>query len=142
MRFDFSTAHRILFGRGVVQEAPSLAAGLGRHALVVTGSGAARAEPLLAGLHSRSVQTSVFQVAGEPAVGDVLAGMEQARQAGCDLVIGLGGGSVLDAGKAIAALLANGGDPLDYLEVVGRGQPLTQPSLPVIAIPTTAGTGS
>jgi alcohol dehydrogenase class IV len=60
----------------------------------------------------------------------------------CDFVIGFGGGSVLDTGKAIAALLANGGDPLDYLEVIGRGQPLTKPSAPYIAIPTTAGTGA
>lgn len=68
--------------------------------------------------------------------------MARAEAAGCDLVIGLGGGSVLDTAKAVAALLANGGDPLDYLEVVGRGQPLTRPSLPCIAAPTTAGTGS
>jgi len=72
----------------------------------------------------------------------VRAGVNQARTAGCDHVIGLGGGSVLDAAKAIAALLANGGDPLDYLEVVGRGRPLAKPSLPCIAAPTTAGTGS
>ena len=63
-------------------------------------------------------------------------------KSGCDLVIGLGGGSAIDAAKAIAALAANGGDPLDYLEVVGRGQSLAQPSLPCIAIPTTAGTGA
>ena len=52
------------------------------------------------------------------------------------------GGSALDAAKAIAALGANGGDPLDYLEVIGRGRPLERPSLPLIAVPTTAGTGS
>jgi len=57
-------------------------------------------------------------------------------------VLALGGGSALDAAKAIAALLGNGGDPLDYLEVVGRGQPLTRAGTPLIAIPTTAGTGS
>ena len=70
------------------------------------------------------------------------AGTAAAGAAGCDLVIGFGGGSALDAAKAIAALTANGGDPLDYLEVVGRGQPLARPSLPFIAVPTTAGTGS
>jgi len=57
-------------------------------------------------------------------------------------VVAFGGGSVLDAGKTIAALLGNGGDPLDYLEVVGAGRPLTRPSAPFVAIPTTAGTGS
>jgi alcohol dehydrogenase class IV len=58
------------------------------------------------------------------------------------LVVAAGGGSALDAGKALAALLTNTGDPLDYLEVIGRGQPLTQPAAPCIAVPTTAGTGS
>jgi alcohol dehydrogenase class IV len=81
-------------------------------------------------------------VAGEPTVDVARAGIAVAREAACDLVIALGGGSALDAGKAVAALLGNGGDPLDYLEVIGRGQPLTRPSLPAVAIPTTAGTGA
>jgi alcohol dehydrogenase class IV len=57
-------------------------------------------------------------------------------------VIGFGGGSALDGAKAIAALTANDGDPLDYLEVIGKGKPLRRVPLAVIAIPTTAGTGS
>ena len=85
---------------------------------------------------------TVFAVAGEPTLDTARAGVAAARDAGCDLVIGFGGGSALDAAKAIAALVANGGDPLDYLEVIGAGQPLARPSLPTIAIPTTAGTGS
>src|ERR1019366_3064627 len=76
----------------------------------------------------------------------VRQGTQLARDAACDLVIALGGGSAIDAGKAIAAILgngeANGGDPLDYLEVVGQAKPLNRPSAPFIAIPTTAGTGS
>jgi len=60
----------------------------------------------------------------------------------CDFVIGFGGGSVIDTGKAIAALLTNGGDPLDYAEVIGKGQPFTKSSAPYMAIPTTAGTGA
>jgi alcohol dehydrogenase class IV len=72
----------------------------------------------------------------------VIEGTRQAREAGCDLIIGFGGGSALDTGKVIAALLTNGGDLLDYLEVIGQGRPLTQPSAPFIAIPTTAGTGT
>lgn len=57
-------------------------------------------------------------------------------------MIGFGGGSVLDTGKAVAALVANGGEPLDYLEGIGRGNALSKPSLPYIAVPTTAGTGA
>ncbi len=142
MRFEFATANRILFGPGIVADAPPLAAGLGRRPLLVTGRSPGRAESLLARLCEQGLEPATFSVAGEPTVADALAGVEAARQAGCDLVIGFGGGSVLDAAKAIAALAANGGDPLDYLEVVGRGQPLRKPSLPCIAIPTTAGTGS
>jgi alcohol dehydrogenase class IV len=59
-----------------------------------------------------------------------------------DVVVACGGGSAIDCGKAVAALLGNGGDPLDHLEVVGRGEPLAKPSAPFVAVPTTAGTGS
>jgi alcohol dehydrogenase class IV len=79
-------------------------------------------------------------VPGEPTVELARAGV--AAAAGCQAVIACGGGSALDAGKAIAALAANGGDPLDYLEVIGRGRKLERPSLPFVAIPTTAGTGA
>jgi alcohol dehydrogenase class IV len=81
-------------------------------------------------------------VQGEPTIELVREGTKYARAERCDMVIGFGGGSVLDAGKAIAALLGNDGDPLQYLEVIGNGEPLTKPSAPYIAIPTTAGTGS
>lgn len=69
-------------------------------------------------------------------------GARCARSRGFDVVAAVGGGSVLDAAKAVAAFAANPGDPLDYLEIVGRGRPLTSAPLPVVAIPTTAGTGS
>ena len=72
----------------------------------------------------------------------VRAGAAAAREHSADVVIGIGGGAVLDAAKVIAALVTNGGDPLDYAEVVGDGRPLSAPSLPVVALPTTAGTGS
>jgi alcohol dehydrogenase class IV len=115
---------------------------MGRHALVVTGRAVVRAEPLLDSLHEQGITTTLFSVAGEPSTESVREGTALARGAGCDLVIGFGGGSPLDAGKAIAALLTNGGDPLDYLEVIGNGRALTQPPVPFIAIPTTAGTGT
>jgi alcohol dehydrogenase class IV len=91
-------------------------------------------------LSAQGIPFDEFHVHGEPTVDVVRAGTQAAK--GCDLVIGLGGGSVLDAGKAIAALGTNRGDIFDYLEVIGKGQPLIESSLPYIAIPTTAGTGT
>lgn len=142
MKFEFATATRIIFGAGTLREIGPLAAALGGRALVVGGQTAQRLTPLLDLLHAQGIKTSIFSVPGEPTIDLVLEGVQQARTAHCDLVIGMGGGSVLDAGKAIAALLTNPGDPLDYLEVIGRGQALTAPSAPYIAIPTTAGTGA
>jgi alcohol dehydrogenase class IV len=85
---------------------------------------------------------STFSVSGEPTLETVLSGARLAREEACKVVIGFGGGSVIDAGKAIAALVTNQGILLDYLEVVGKGQLLAQPPAPYIAIPTTAGTGA
>lgn len=142
MRFEFATATRIIFGAGALREAGKIAVELGRRALVVTGRSAARAGPLLDVLAAEGIGITIFSVAGEPTTEVARQGTEQARASACDLIVGFGGGSVLDTGKAIAALLANGGDSLDYLEVIGKGRPLTQPSAPYIAIPTTAGTGA
>jgi alcohol dehydrogenase class IV len=142
MRFEFATASRVIFGPGVLREAGSLAAGFGRRALVVTGRDASRARKLSALLGENGVAFSVFAIPGEPLLGMVQAGVAQARREDCELVIGFGGGSALDAGKAIAAIMTNQGDLLDYLEVIGRGRALSQPPASFIAIPTTAGTGS
>jgi alcohol dehydrogenase class IV len=134
MRFEFATATRIVFGPGTIQEIPAAAADLGRRALLVTRR--------FADTKAAGIDGVPFPVSGEPSVDLVRQGAQQARDEACDLVIALGGGSAIDAGKAIAALITNPGDPLDYLEVVGQGKPLTRPSAPFIAIPTTAGTGS
>jgi len=142
MKFEFATATRILFGEGTLADAAPAAAAMGRRALVVTGASVERAGPLVRALEAAAVSTVAFPVAGEPTVDCIRTGTVQARSAGCDLVIAFGGGSAIDAGKALAAMLANPGDPLDYLEVIGRGQPLAHNSAPFIAIPTTAGTGS
>ena len=93
-------------------------------------------------LRASGISAALFSVSGEPGIGTVEHGLEQAAAENCDLVIGFGGGSALDAGKAIAAMLTNPGDLLDYLEVIGDGKALREPSAPFIAIPTTAGTGS
>lgn len=142
MRFEFATASRIVFGPGTLAEIGTAARGFGGHALVVTGRDPGRAEPLLGLLRSAGLAATVTAVAHEPSIEDVDRGVAVARAAGADFVIGFGGGSALDAAKAIAALLTNGGALLDYLEVVGRAQPLARPAAPLIAIPTTAGTGA
>ncbi|HEX3720432.1 MAG TPA: iron-containing alcohol dehydrogenase [Verrucomicrobiae bacterium] len=142
MSFQFVTAGNIVFGVGTARGAGKLAAPLGRHALVVTGRDAARAGFLLDSLRQNNVGSTMFSVAGEPSINVVDEGVALAKRERCDLVIGVGGGSALDTGKAIAAMLTNKGPVLDYLEVIGGARPLTQPSAPFIAIPTTAGTGS
>lgn len=142
MRFEFATSPRIVFGVGTLAEAAPAARSFGKRALLVLGKSVARAERLLEQLQAEEVNVSLFHVSGEPTTDTVTAGVAQARAEGCELVIGLGGGSPLDAGKAIAALLTNAGDIFDYLEVVGHGKALAHASVPYIAIPTTSGTGS
>jgi alcohol dehydrogenase class IV len=140
MNFEFATATRIIFSTGGFAKLAVLAAELGKHTLVVTSP--ARSAQITQQLVAAGMTHTVYAVRGEPTIAMASAGTELARQQGCDCVIGFGGGSALDAGKAIAALLTNPGDPLDYLEVIGRNQPLRQRSAPYMAIPTTAGTGS
>ncbi|HEX8203716.1 MAG TPA: iron-containing alcohol dehydrogenase [Isosphaeraceae bacterium] len=142
MTFEFATAGRILFGRGQARQIPALARDLGRRALVVLGGSSRGRATLTAGLEDAGVRSVVFNVGGEPTTHLVDRATRIARAEGCDLVIALGGGSVIDAGKAVAGLLANPGDVLDYLELVGGGKPLRQPGVPLIAVPTTAGTGA
>jgi alcohol dehydrogenase class IV len=142
MRFEFATATRILFGPGTSHAVASLVADMGTRALVVTGRSVERAALLLEELKKHKVETVLVNVPGEPTTDMALAGAARARETQCDFVIGIGGGSVLDTGKAIAALMTNTGDLFDYLEVIGRGEPLAYPSAPCITLPTTAGTGS
>jgi alcohol dehydrogenase class IV len=142
MRFEFATATRILFGAGRLRELGAVARDCGHRALLVIGRDPARAEPLRAILSEHKVESVIFNVTGEPSIESVERGTAVGREEQCNLVIGFGGGSAIDAGKAIAAMLANPGTLLDYLEVVGSGKVLTKPSLPFIAVPTTAGTGS
>jgi alcohol dehydrogenase class IV len=137
--FEFATAGRIIVGAGRAGELPGLLAGLGSRVLVCTGADISRHAGLLAGLE---LPAEVFPVATEPTVGLARAALAAARGHDADVVAAVGGGSVIDTGKAVAMLLGNGGDPLDYLEVIGAGQKITQPSVPCVAVPTTAGTGA
>lgn len=132
----------VLFGLGVRAEAASRAARLGRRCLLVTGSRPRRCAWLLEELRAVMEDVVIVSLGGEPDTTFISAQVQVARQAGCDVVVAVGGGSVIDAGKALAALAGNPGDLFDYLEVVGRGMPLPRSPLPMIALPTTAGTGA
>lgn len=142
MRFEFATSNRILFGAGTLSELPAAVRTLGQRPLVVTGRNPARVQPMLELLAGAGFRASTFSIPGEPTTDDAIRGAAHARDEACDCVIGFGGGSALDAAKAIAALMANLGDLFDYLEVIGRAQPLPNPAAPVVAVPTTAGTGA
>jgi len=142
MRFEFATATRIIFGPGTISEAASLSPGLRKLAFVVTGRTVERAAPLLERLGKQGIDYMTFNVSGEPTTTIAKTAVHTARQAKCDLVISIGGGSVLDTGKVVAAMLTNTGQLEDYMEVLGAGMPLTQNAASHIAIPTTAGTGA
>jgi alcohol dehydrogenase class IV len=139
VRFEFSTAGRIVAGPGRAGDLPGILAGLGSRALVCTGASPERHAGLLADL---GMAAEVFPVAAEPTVELARAALAAARRRGADVIAAIGGGSVIDTGKAVAVLLGNGGDPLDYLEVVGSGRDITRPAVPCVAVPTTAGTGA
>ncbi len=137
--FEFATAGRIMVGAGRAAELPGVLAGLGTRVLVCTGADPARHAGLLPGV---ALPAAVFAVTGEPTVDLARTGVCAAREHGADVIAAVGGGSVIDTAKAVAILLGNGGDPLDYLEVVGSGRKITRPAVPCVAVPTTAGTGA
>jgi alcohol dehydrogenase class IV len=140
MRFEFATVPRIVFGRGSSSTLIAFVREHGSTAFLVRGSSANRAAGLLERLQGEGLRVSEFAVKGEPTVPIVREGARAAK--GHDCVIGFGGGSAIDAAKAIAALASNSGEPLDYMEVIGKGKPFEAAPLPFIAIPTTAGTGA
>lgn len=140
--FEFATATQIIFGRGSSQRLAEIVSAPCRRVLWVTGSDPERFAHLRAGLERAGVAVHSFAVSAEPTTERANQGVDEAREHRCDGVVAIGGGSALDLGKAVAALLANGGAPLDYLEVVGKGRRLERPSAPFFAVPTTSGTGA
>lgn len=142
MNFQFATANRILFGPGTVKKLSGIVESAAKKVLVITGRDQNRAKPAIRELEKVNIPYTVFPVQNEPTIENVQNGCEQARSSGAKIVIGIGGGSVIDAGKAIAALLTNPGNIFDYLEVIGKGKSTRFPSTPYIALPTTAGTGA
>jgi alcohol dehydrogenase class IV len=142
MEFEFATAKQIIFGPGKLRAAGPTVKTAGKRPLAVVGKNISRAEPLFQLLRDNQVEFSTFSVSGEPKIQTVHDGVALAKQENCDWVISFGGGSVLDAGKAIAAMMTNEGDVLDYVEIIGRGKALSKLPARFLAIPTTAGTGS
>lgn len=143
--FGFATATEILYGPGCIKKALTAAKNLqilGGKALVITGKNGDRSTPITNELTEQKIAFATYAVTGEPTTDVADAGAVVARNEKCDFIIGFGGGSVLDTGKAVAMLVMNGGQCLDYMEVIGKGQKITKKSLPFIAIPTTSGTGS
>jgi len=142
MRFEFATASRIIFGGGAAKEIGKLAAEMGGSGFVVADESVGLTKPIVQQFEQHGLHCVTFNVTSEPSTTSVKEAVEQARRHRCDVVIGIGGGSVIDTGKAVAVMLANPGQLADYLEVVGLGKKLTEPAVPYIAVPTTAGTGA
>ncbi|MEZ5104941.1 MAG: iron-containing alcohol dehydrogenase [Draconibacterium sp.] len=140
VQFEFATASKVIFGKGSLDKVPGIIAGMGNNVLIVTGKNQGRAGILSNQISGKTL--SFFSIESEPTIEMINVGVQLARTEKCNLVIGFGGGSVIDAAKAIAALVPNDGELMDYLEVIGDGKPLLKKSLPVVAVPTTSGTGA
>lgn len=142
MKFNFSTASQIVFGRGSVEGISGYASRKGTKVCLVCGGNPERVASLRDLLAEAGLQPHVVPISGEPDTKSIQLEAGRVRDLGCDLVVAVGGGSVMDAGKALAALLTNTRDVYSYLEVVGDGMPLDHPPVPLIAVPTTSGTGA
>ncbi|GGH37482.1 hypothetical protein SAMN05444007_109146 [Cribrihabitans marinus] len=141
-KFTLTLPGHVLFGRGTARRAVSEVLARGKRPLVVRGRSCGFADELIADLEREGAKVTVLSGSGEPTLPQLETALRQAQEAGPTVVLAIGGGSVIDLAKAVAALLPQEGAPLDYLEVVGRGQPLERDPLPVFALPSTAGTGA
>ena len=142
INFQFATSTRIIFENDSFKKVPGLVAGLGNKVFIVTGKNKVLANQLSEWLNQINISSEIFSVHSEPTTADIENGTDLARQNSSKVIVGIGGGSVIDAGKAIAALVANKGELTDYLEIIGKGKKLEEAPLPYLAIPTTAGTGA
>ncbi|MEL7292544.1 MAG: iron-containing alcohol dehydrogenase [Pseudomonadota bacterium] len=140
--FQFMTSNRIVFGEGALSASLSLLNQYGYSVLLVSGKNLARAQPIVEYLNSQTMRYQHVAIHGEPNITMVEEIALAGRKFKPDMVVAIGGGSALDMGKALAAIIPNQGDVYDYVEVVGRNVPLKAKPLPFIAIPTTASTGS
>jgi len=144
--FQVARLPAIDFGPGAIERLPEAITHFGRRALLVTGKLSFQGTPawfaLQKALHQRNVRWWHQVVADEPSPELVDQAVAEHRAYDIEVVVGIGGGSALDAAKAIAGLLRTGTSVMDHLEGVGRGLPWPGPAVPFIAVPTTAGTGS
>lgn len=144
--FSISRLPQIEYGSGVLASLPTIARKFGTRALLVTGAGSLKGSAawpqITAGLEAEGVSWRHLAIPGEPSPLMVDDAVSALRAEVIDVVIGIGGGSALDAAKAIAGLLKPGNSVMDHLEGVGPELAFAGPSTPFIAVPTTAGTGS
>jgi len=142
MEFSFTTSGRIIFGLGSITSIGEILKYFGNRVFFIHGKSQPEPEIISNIIKKNKMEWEEFTVFNEPSVEVVDSAVKLARKVGCDCVIGFGGGAVIDTGKAVAAMVNNPGEVLDYLEIVGKGNPIQNPSKPYIAVPTTAGTGS
>lgn len=142
MQFEFATAGRILFGPGAREHIGEIAESAGERVFLITGRSGPDYAAFGADLAEAGHTLHHEVVSGEPDIPMISAALEAARRHDPHLVVAIGGGSVIDLGKVVAALLTNTGELTEYLEVVGEGRPITERPVPFCAVPTTAGTGT
>lgn len=142
INFQFATSTQIIFENGSFQKVPGLIKNLGRKVLIVSGKNQKLSNQLSVGLKNLDIEFEKFNINSEPTTHDIETGTFLAKKTGCNVIAGVGGGSVIDSAKAIAALATNTGELTDYLEVIGKAKKMEEAPLPFVAIPTTAGTGA
>ena len=135
----FTCSGTIHFGSGSVRKLPDVVTG---NFFLFTGSRPERNARVVELLEGKAKQAGNYSVCGEPDASTAVEAAMELRDSGAQCVVAIGGGSVIDAAKAAAALATNPGPAMDYLEVVGKGRPLVEDPLPMVAVPTTFGTGS
>ncbi len=142
MNFNFESPGKIIFGESKIDQLPVIIKSYTKRVIIITGRSENRYHSVLKDLELSGISYCIYNTNNEPYIEDVDKAVDIAKEHKADLVVGLGGGSAIDVAKAVSVMLSNDGKVLDYLEVIGDGKTLENPSYPCIAIPTTAGTGA
>jgi len=141
MTFNFQAPSEIIFGSGKIDELVNIIKPISENIIIIKGA-SNRFDYIFETLKSSGIDYSIYCVKNEPLIEDVDRAVTLAKTNLSNLVLGIGGGSVIDVAKAVGIMLLNPGEVLDYLEVIGKGEKLTEPSIPTIIVPTTSGTGA